>query len=662
MRVERILGVAVLACGLAVAGAARADNGVCSSPTAIKVSSDCGSVTWTGCCAGGDMIWCEEDGSALCQDRCAADEACGWIGTIDDPFWGPIEVNAYYCGGDGEDPSGDFPLSCGVTCTASCTGKDCGTDGCFGFCGDCSGDTPECLQTSGQCVDCAPKCWMRACGEDGCGGTCGTCPAGDTCIVTDEEYNTTECCTPDCAGKVCGPDGCGGTCGAGCTDTQYCSDDQSACVDCTCTGKTCGGDGCGNACGTCPAGKGCDDAGQCITAPSHCIENPAGGCGGCGCEECVCAADEVCCQSAGADGDGWDFICIYECQADCGGDLCPCIPDCTDRQCGSDGCDGTCGTCTGAGQVCTDEGTCCVPSCTGKDCGDDGCGGSCGTCEDPLVCEANQCVACTPQCEGKECGEDGCGATCGTCPEGKVCAGEGECIGATYPDSCLGLDTPSADSCDSSLTLFGCCDNRGRVIWCDGGKLFCIDCPSNGEPASQTCGWADNADFTGYDCGNVGEDPAGTNPLECGFCLGSCVGRDCGDDGCGGTCGTCDSGDSCVAGACVPPAGDVIEPDAVDSDVPSSDAVGTDTTGTDTTVTPDNPPPLDTGVDRGTGDNTVSDTSRDNAATDTVPGTDTTPTKKSGGGCTAGAGAPALPWALLLGLPGVVAFARRRRD
>jgi formylglycine-generating enzyme required for sulfatase activity len=32
--------------------------------------------------------------------------------------------------------------------------------------------------------------------------------------------------------------------------------------------------------------------------------------------------------------------------------------------------------------------TTCAPNCAGKDCGDDGCGGSCGTCEDGLICEA----------------------------------------------------------------------------------------------------------------------------------------------------------------------------------------------------------------------------------------------------------------------------------
>ena len=42
----------------------------------------------------------------------------------------------------------------------------------------------------------------------------------------------------------------------------------------------------------------------------------------------------------------------------------------------------------------------CDPQCNDKDCGDDGCGGSCGTCPEGQSCEGGQC-SCAPQCEGK---------------------------------------------------------------------------------------------------------------------------------------------------------------------------------------------------------------------------------------------------------------------
>lgn len=65
------------------------------------------------------------------------------------------------------------------------------------------------------------------------------------------------------------------------------------------------------------------------------------------------------------------------------------------------------------GQV--DEDCECVPYCLGKQCGPDGCGGSCGECEGQDFCNQFQCV-CEPDCATTECGDDGCGGSCGQCP------------------------------------------------------------------------------------------------------------------------------------------------------------------------------------------------------------------------------------------------------
>jgi len=105
-----------------------------------------------------------------------------------------------------------------------------------------------------------------------------------------------------------------------------------------------------------------------------------------------------------------------------------CFPDCSGKQCGDDGCDGSCGTC-GEGQSCK-FGVCvgdCIPDCTNKECGNNGCGESCGTCSEGKVCQAFQCVECTPECAGKECGDDGCGGSCGLCEAGEVCD-SGQCV------------------------------------------------------------------------------------------------------------------------------------------------------------------------------------------------------------------------------------------
>ncbi len=58
----------------------------------------------------------------------------------------------------------------------------------------------------------------------------------------------------------------------------------------------------------------------------------------------------------------------------------------------------------------------CVPACEAKQCGPDGCGGTCGWCSAQTSCQDGVCVevpGCTPECAGKMIGEeDGCGGVC----------------------------------------------------------------------------------------------------------------------------------------------------------------------------------------------------------------------------------------------------------
>ena len=58
----------------------------------------------------------------------------------------------------------------------------------------------------------------------------------------------------------------------------------------------------------------------------------------------------------------------------------------------------------------------CIRQCEGRECGDDGCGGSCGpACDEPSYCSSDGLCVCVPQCEDVECGgseDDGCGGTC----------------------------------------------------------------------------------------------------------------------------------------------------------------------------------------------------------------------------------------------------------
>jgi len=296
-----------------------------------------------------------------------------------------------------------------------------------------------------------------------------------------------------------------------------------------CEGKSCGDDGCGGSCGTCPEGFSCS-MGMCSDGAP-----PAQ-------DSCVNA-----CGTSAPDGSCWcDDTC--EDNGDCCKDVCTacgicaeCTPDCTNKECGDNGCGGQCGVCPdnemctggicigttplgpscegfcdGPGgdgscwcdeqcvqngdccqDVCEECGICnndiCQPDCGGKQCGDNGCGEPCGLCSRGETCENGLCKekesTCTPDCSHKECGDDGCGGSCGSCQVGEVC--------------------------DTDSNFWTCASAEGQNP--DGGGS------AEGGSEGVTC------------------SPDCTNKL-------------CGDDGCGGLCGVCPANFTCSpGGTCAPP-------------------------------------------------------------------------------------------------------------
>ncbi len=193
-------------------------------------------------------------------------------------------------------------------CITDCAGKECGYDGCEGFCGDCEtlygagyfctegtcGTEPcigNCSGTENICEgnsfsdgcegicygELSPEqdCGLFDCGPSPvCGFDCGECEQGyhcelGICVVT---------CEPDCGTRECGlvPNGCGGpeaTCPPGCNELigDYCNITTGMCEactpDCDIFGYECGPvpNGCGTSCGTCneTAGEFCE-SGFCI--------------------------------------------------------------------------------------------------------------------------------------------------------------------------------------------------------------------------------------------------------------------------------------------------------------------------------------------------------------------------------------------------------------
>ncbi|MBR58247.1 MAG: hypothetical protein CMH54_09520 [Myxococcales bacterium] len=233
----------------------------------------------------------------------------------------------------------------------------------------------------------------------------------------------------------------------------------------------------------------------------------------------------------------------------CGGDnsTAECVPQCESKECGSDGCGGSCGEC--AGGSCTADGLCdalCTPDCEGKTCGDDGCGDSCGECPTGSVCGPdNNCISqCTPSCDGKECGDDGCGGDCGVCEVGTECSASGLCLPGCEPD-CTGKECGD-DGCGNSC---GTCEEG---LEC-GADNVCAP-PCTPDCTDKACG----DDGCGNSCGACEEG------FECGeenscveICVPACDGKECGDDGCDGVCGECEEGAACTPGGectteCIP--------------------------------------------------------------------------------------------------------------
>lgn len=547
-----------------------------------------------GCCDGvGRLLYCVGK-DLYCIDCPGSFPACGWAAN------GPgASAGSYDCGtAGGQDPSGTHPKSCSA-CAPKCAGGAACSAECPGTCGKCGKNGELCLD-DGTCYQ--PKCADKECGLDPLGFSCGTCGPGlacepglqkclpvpaacqgkkapgcggcgcETCVCTKHPFCcsvawdafcaaacASECgysCKPCPAKPTCDGLGCGefcglqcGKCGVGQTCYKY------QCCQMNCGGKVCGDDGCGGLCGTCSGTDECV-AGKCEKCQPKCQDKLCGpdGCGGtCGackgtdvCVQGQCA-QSLCTGQCGAGGpqktpEGKDCYCDDACKGY--GDCCPgacaacptlkgcCEPSCAGKECGDDGCGGVCGKCANNGSCEAGKCTTCKLNCEGKQCGPDGCGGECGKCSDGGTCEAGKCAACQPKCTGVECGDDGCKGSCGDCPKGKTCTA-GKCIcppsGTTV---CCGNSVCPIDTCGGvGAPLYPCSEN-------------CVD----GECAAK--------------------------------CVPSCVGKGCGSDGCGGTCGQCPSGYTCAAGSCVGDALPDAGPAAADtSALPKATGAGTSASG-----------------------------------------------------------------------------------
>ena len=457
-------------------------------------------------------------------------------------------------------------------CAPQCSGKQCGDDGCGGECGYC--DPGFQCKDIGKCeIYCKPNCIGKMCGDDGCGDVCGTCPAGLSCEVTEDGGKTcVAACFPYCTAKECGPDYCGDTCGTCPAGKPACSEllgfmcvEQLNCAP-NCLGKECGDDMCGGSCGQCPGEWYCQ-SGMCVpVCTPQCLVPPLFvSYKQCGWDQCpgqnvcgVCPEGHYCAEG---------YICVE--------DKC----SCAGKQCGSpgDGCP-ACGECLES-ETCDPATFQCIPcqaSCNTeegvpKQCGSDGCSGSCGVvCPPGQICDEGvedgdpatfTCEACVPNCvnslgQVKQCGSDGCGNNCGTCPPAlpNCVDEEPEMLGlckdcAPQCQQPLELDSPmlcGPNSCPSGCMGVGLSpctveDDCDPPLQCNALTGMCVDCGACGIcPAGWTC--------------DVNPDPDDDVEIYvCQICDPNCTtddgqNKECGSNGCGGMCGggICQVGYECT--------------------------------------------------------------------------------------------------------------------
>ena len=353
--------------------------------------------------------------------------------------------------------------------------------------------------------------------------------------VTGDHIDTGgEVCAPECEGKECGLNGCGGSCGACNGMLEQCSD-EGRCEPFHCESTK-----------DCPGTLVCDlELGICVicVGDEDCL--PGEVCGAdLECHEQVpctsdkdCKADAMICDKEA----GFCVECLAS--ADCEDDL-----YCLDGYCLEDVCDAGEARCDGQDVVfCNEEGS--AEEVT-------------ETCDDTQYCEDGVCLdqLCAPGvsfCEGDllhTCDDTG-NAILSTvdCEADGLYCHDGACV----DQEC----EPSTSWCEDDFTAAACAaDGKSHSIapcpagfYCEGGTCK----PQVCEPGSEGC----EGDLA-YLCDSKGSGYATSMDCSewqmtcadggCVDCTAECEEKECGDDGCGGTCGSCLPSDECVDGVCQP--------------------------------------------------------------------------------------------------------------
>lgn len=124
----------------------------------------------------------------------------------------------------------------------------------------------------------------------------------------------------------------------------------------------------------------------------------------------------------------------------------------------------------------------CVPRCTGKRCGADGCGGSCGSCGAGEACQGGRCVStnCSPPCPANQVCQNG---SCGCPPGTKTCPSQGP-DGSCHECCVNGGGSAPDPECNGNANGNYCTDHDGDQIYICGCYVGTRNC---GDGVCVTC-------------------------------------------------------------------------------------------------------------------------------------------------------------------------------